>query len=394
MNLRTHLYALAVLTMGCLSTWAGPTFLEDANGKRLVEIGDKEVGLAGSGKISIHIDGKNLLKDIHDPAFMVVDDKTIWTDASQSSLKIGVFDEGTIRHGPRSTGKAVFYYKHPDISPSFHDNRVYRVDGPELTHQQLVAALYLVAPESFKLTEEEIGSQKKEMAENAAEANKEATADHIAGKWMVLNASGPVDRIGDGMITLTRKGGAYAGTFDYSKKGGPSWMGVAWTTGGRQSDEESLWAAFGTPKAIAMCVYEIDGGKLTGKWYPWYIDGDAKNTGMENLEGPDGLDGEYKISAAKAATTGKEYTGSVTIKPMNVVGSGEESKPYAITWTLGGAKVEGIGIKTGKHLIVATGFGAADVTIGKFVIHNGSFTGDFFKLGQKDMGSTAATSMN
>ena len=131
MKPRTCLIALAVLTMGVDSTWANPTFLEDANGKRLVEIGEKEVGLAGSGKASIHIDGKNLLKNIHDPAFMVVDDKTIWTNASQSSLKIGVFDDGT-----RSTGKAVFYYKHPDISPSFHENRVYRVDGAELTKQQ------------------------------------------------------------------------------------------------------------------------------------------------------------------------------------------------------------------------------------------------------------------
>ena len=104
---RLPIFALLVSAMMALpASGATPTFLEDAKGKRLVQINEDEVGLADSGKTAIYIRGKDLLKNIHDPAFMVVDDKTVWTDASQASLKIAVFDEGTIRHGPRSTGKA------------------------------------------------------------------------------------------------------------------------------------------------------------------------------------------------------------------------------------------------------------------------------------------------
>ena len=55
------------------------------------------------------------------------------------------------------------------------------------------------------------------------------------------------------------------------------------------SGEQSIWAAYGTPKTVAMCVYDIKGGSLTGTWYPWYADGDPKNTGSETLTGPETL---------------------------------------------------------------------------------------------------------
>jgi hypothetical protein len=205
-----------------------------------------------------------------------------------------------------------------------------------------------------------------------------------------------VEKISNGSLAFAKKGDAYSAIFDYSKNGGPSWTGAAWLRDKHpQSDEQVFFAAFGTPKTIALCVYKIEGGKLAGTWYPWYVDGDAKNTGTESLEGPESLDGDFKITAAKQATTGKEYTGTVTIKPLTITGTDDSAKPYSITWNIGGAKIEGIGIKNKDHLIVSTGFGLGqDVNIGTYTIHNGNFTGNFFKLGSNEMGMQSGTSSN
>jgi len=118
--------------------------------------------------------------------------------------------------------------------------------------------------------------------------------------------------------------------------------------------DKTFWVAYGTPKTVALCVYDIDGGTLKGKWSPWYIDGDAKNTGSETLTGPASLDGDFKITAGKSPTTGAEYTGTVTIKPAEIVGATDDAKPYLLTWTFGDIKVYGIGIKSGKQLFVAS----------------------------------------
>ena len=53
--------------------------------------------------------------------------------------------------------------------------------------------------------------------------------------------------------------------------------------------------------------------------------------------------------------------------------------PYSITWTIGGAKINGIGIRSGKFLYVSSGAGP-DVMIAKYTLQNGSMTSDWFKL--------------
>ncbi len=230
------------------------------------------------------------------------------------------------------------------------------------------------------------------MKEAGEEADRLAAADQIAGKWEMLNGHGPVEKIGVGFITVGgKKGGAYPVTFDHTKGGGPMWSGV----GVYKEDfgDKHFWVAYGTPKSTGLCVYEIKGGALEGKWYPWYIDGAAKNMGTESLKGPEGLDGDYQIVSAKAPGTGAPYTGTVTIKPLTIVGAADEGKPYELTWTLGTVKVKGIGIRTKDFLYVASGSGA-DVNIAKFKIQNGSMTCDWFKLGSEEMGGSAAMTAN
>jgi len=150
-----------------------------------------------------------------------------------------------------------------------------------------------------------------------------------------------------------------------------------------------VFAAYGTPKTVGLCLYEIKEGSLSGTWYPWYIDGNPKNLGTEELKGPATLDGEFTIVASKAPSTGAAYAGTVTIKPEQIVGAGDQEKPYLVTWNFGATKVQGFGIRTGNYLIVSSGAGP-DVNLAKFKLHNGTFAGDWFKLGSKEMGGTAA----
>jgi hypothetical protein len=371
---------------------ATPVFLEDTDGKSLVQMDDPALGnayqeVSVGGKTVLYVHEGQILTDIHAAPILVVDDHSV--RPTPAGVIIATFDNGNIRHGDTSDGKVLIYYHHPDLSPDFHADRIYRVNGPELNNTQLVAALYAIRPELFKLSDDEIASQKKAMAEAGAEADRLAAQDQIAKKWMVLNGHGPLEHIDAGAITFAAKqNSAYPTSFDYSKDGGPTFTGAS--AGVQISGDWTIFAAYGTPKTIGLCDYKIDGGKLSGTWHPWYDDGDAKNVGTEELTGPDTLDGDYQITSAKAPTTGAAYSGTVTIKPLIIVGADDEEKPYSITWTIGTVKIQGIGIRTKDHLYVSSGSGP-DVMIGKFKIDNGSFNGDFFKLGSTDMGGLAAT---
>lgn len=372
---------------------ATDTFIESAAGKRLVRLESPEldqpyhaVTLEGAGKAVVYVHENEILKNIHDPAILIADENDV--RPTPAGVKIATFDGDDIRHG--RGGKVLINYHHPDLSPDAHSNRVYRVDGPPLTHAQLVAVLYALKPEMFKLTDAEIAEQKKAMKEAEEEVERAAAADQVAGKWEVLNSTGPVEKTGKGSITVGKKlGAAYPVTFDLSEGGGPKWAGVGVYK--EMFGDKLFWVAYGTPKNIGLCVYEIDGGTLKGTWYPWYNDGTPKNMGSETLKGPDNLDGEYTIESAKAPFTGAAYTGKVVIKPANIVGSDSHEAPYLVTWTINGAKVSGIGIRHEKFLFVASGAGA-DVNIAAYQIGNGSMTSDWYKLGSTEKGSAAALS--
>jgi hypothetical protein len=383
-----------VLALGSSLKAATDTFVESADGKRLVRLESPEldkpfhaVSMADNDKTLVIVHGKEILTDIHDPALFVVDGDVRHTPAG---VKIASFDGDNILHGDR--GKVVMHYHHPDISADFNSDRIYRVNGPELTKTELVAVLYVLKPELFKLTDAEVAEQQKAMKEANAEEEKRAAADQVAGKWMVLNNNGPVEKLSKGMITVSpKKGGAYPVTLDLTSGGGPKWQGVGVYK--EMFSDKLFWLAYGTEKQIGMCVYEIKGDSLTGTWYPWYVDGTEKTTGSEVLKGPETLDGDYAIESAKAPYTGAAYTGTVSIHPAKIVGQDDNEAPYLITWTIGGAKINGIGIKHKNFLFVSSGAGA-DVNIAAYQINNGNMTCDWYKLGSTAKGGAAATQMN
>lgn len=375
--------------MGLNSASAAGSFIcQEPGGKRLIQIDGDNVSKPG-GKTLIFIHGNDLLVgDVHAPATLVVDDDDV--RPAVAGVIIANFDGGDIRHGASSSGKVLINYRHPDLCPTAHDNRIYSIEGDSLTKQQLVAGLYLLKPEMFKLTAQETADQQKAMKEAGAEADRLAAMDKVVGEWTVLNGYGPVEHIGSGSITFAaKKGDAYPVTIDHTKAGGPTWTGVAFSK--ELFGDKLCWIAYGTPKTIGLCVYEIKDDVLEGKWYPWYIDGNAKNVGTEKLKGPKSLDGEFTITSAVAPYSGAPYSGTVVIKPLEIVGASDSSKPYSVSWTMGTTKVNGIGIRTGNFLVVASGSGA-DVNIARYQIQNGTMNASWFKLGSTEMGGAAAMS--
>ena len=391
MRFRHMLTAMSLtLVLGTVTAQAESSFLcQEPGGKRLVHIVGNNIENM-DGKVMVSIDSSGFINDPDGKRLFYVDGHDVRPGAYPGGVKIAVFDGNNILHGV--SDKVLINYKHPSLSPTFRDDRTMSVEGGELDKKQLVAALYVIKPEMFKLSDEESAAQLKAMAEANAEEEKKAAADQVAGKWTILNSSGIVEKQGHGNITVSpKKGGAYPVTIDTTSGGGRLWQGVGFYSD--KGGDKHFWTAYGTPKTVAMCVYEIkDGGVLEGTWYPWYIDGDAKNTGSENLKGPESLDGDFTITAAKTATSGVAYTGSVTIKPAKIVGSNDDAVPYNVVWTIGGAKINGIGVRTKKYFIVATGFGptAADACIAHYIIHNGTMNADWYKVGSTEKGSSAA----
>jgi len=98
-----------------------------------------------------------------------------------------------------------------------------------------------------------------------------------------------------------------------------------------------LCVGWGTGRHCGVVVYKVEGGRLKGKW------SDTKSflLGIEDLEGPAGLNGEYKIVNSSG------YSGTVSIN--------KKGKVYIVIWTLPQATYGGIGILQNDLLIVGWG---------------------------------------
>lgn len=361
-----------------------PVFIcKEPGGKRLIEIDDNDINHVGE-KIELRIDD-GYINDRDGNHVLYVEDDAV--RKSPTGVKLATFDGENLRHG--KGGDIVLNYHDRDICPDPSANRIYSIEGEgSLSKPQLIAGMYLLKPELFKLTDAEEEAQKKAYADAAAEQDKIDHADQAAGNYMVLNSNGIMEHLGKGTITVgEKKNDAYPVTFDLTQGGGPKLNGVGnyALIGG----DKTLWVGYGTPNTVGLCVYEITGGKLSGTWY---VNGATAN-GSEMLSGPATLNGNYKIDSAKAPSTGAAYAGTVAIHPLTITGATPSAMPYSITWKIGGSTIKGIGIRSGKYLVVASGTGA-DTMIAKYIIQNGSMNADWYKVGSMDMGSAAATVIN
>lgn len=347
--------------------------IRDAGGKRLlcIDADGETVRKEPSGPRLLHIDSDgSIRKEPTSPRILFVDGEDV--RENPGGVRIAVIDgDGDIRRAP--TSPVLMNYKHPDIGATSASKREYSVDGKELTRPQLAAVLHILNPKLFELSKEETDRKSKEMKQNAEAEEKRLAADRAVGKFDILTASEAPKDSGR-VIVAAKQGDCYQMKIEH--KGGPEWTGVGVQY---QQKDQDRWfmCAFGTPKTVGLGVYEIKGGTLEGKWYNGWSDADPKNTGMENMKGPESLDGQFVVTAGKTPHDGIEYAGACVIKPVdeNVDGG---FKVYSLTWTLGGKDYYGIGLrsKEGK-LYVAMGTGEA-FNIAAFKLGtNGEMIGDF-----------------
>lgn len=106
---------------------------------------------------------------------------------------------------------------------------------------------------------------------------------------------------------------------------------------------DALEVAYSSNPDFGLVVYKVSGGKLFGNVM-------GSKQGMEfrheNLEGPAGLNGVYRIVDAQGMD-GVKYSGTVEIRPVGEV--------YNLTWTIDEYNYYGVGILEGSNLIVGWG---------------------------------------
>lgn len=331
----------------------------EPGGKRLLFIDGDDIRNEPGGKRRLFIDGNELRTEPGGKVLLYVDGDDI--RPKFGGIRLACIDDDSIRRNP--TSKRLLFIDGDDLRPEPGGKRLYFIDG-KVSRIQLIAALYLLMPELFKLTPKEEAALQAAM--KAAEAESDAAmANVLLGKFDVLNSSNS-DWGGGVVSTVAGKDG-----FHYLdmklKKANLSGIGVK--RPGQGQDE--LWLAFAPEGAVALAVYEIDGGKLTGQWIPMNAAKDGKTVlGHETLRGPATLNGTFKIVSAKAPNDGAEYSGTVTLAPYKPAdgNSSDLFDLYSVTWTFGTVKVAGVAAKVkatdGKSVLIAASGTKGDFAVG------------------------------
>lgn len=140
-----------------------------------------------------------------------------------------------------------------------------------------------------------------------------------------LAAAADIDGIYEAKGT-TPDGSTYTGEVQI-KSFGPT-EGIAWRLGNEGYkglgivSGNVLGAAYSNQEGyFGVVVYEVRQGSLNGVWTDVAT---QTRAGRENLEGPAGLDGIYKIVLGENASGSGHYSGQVLIKP--------NGKTYMLLW--------------------------------------------------------------
>ena len=332
---------------------------KEPGGKRLLFVDGDDIRDEPGGKRKLFIDGKELRTEPGGKVLLYVDGDNI--RPKFNGIRLAFIDGDSIRRNPNS--KRLLFIDGDDIRPEPGGKRLYFIDG-KVTRMQLVAVLYLLMPELFKLTPKEEEAIKAAM--KAAEAESDAAmANVLLGKFDVLNSSN--SDWGGGVVSTVRgKDGFHYLDMKLKKA---TLSGIGMKRPGNGQDE--LWIAFAPEGAVALAVYDIDGGKLTGKWIPMNAAKDGKEVlGHETLEGPASLTGTFKIVSAKAPNNGAEYAGTATLVPYKPAdgNSSDLFDLYSVTWTFGTLKIPGVAAKVktanGKSVLIAASGTKGDFAVG------------------------------
>lgn len=350
----------AVLLIGAVSSEAQEADIRnEPGGKRLLFVDGDDIRNEPGGKRRLFIDGKELRTEPGGKVLLYVDDDDV--RPKFGGIRLAFIDGDDIRRSPG--GKRLLFIDGDDIRKEPGGKRLYFIDG-KISRVQLVAVLYLLMPELFKLSAKEEADIIAAMKKAEAESDEEM-ANVLLGKFEVLNSS--IKDWGGGVVS-TVKGKDGFHYLDMKLKNA-TLAGIGMKRPGNGQDE--LWVAFAPEGAVALAVYEINGGKLTGQWIPINAAKDGKEVlGHETLDGPANLKGQYKILSAKAPNKGAEYAGTVTLQPYKPAdgNSSDLFDLYSMTWTFGTVKVPGVGAKIklsdGKSVLIAASGTKGDFAVG------------------------------
>ncbi|WP_437627172.1 serine/threonine protein kinase [Sorangium sp. So ce1151] len=129
-----------------------------------------------------------------------------------------------------------------------------------------------------------------------------------------------------GNVLLSRTGGTYRIAWVITK--GAGYEGIAFVQG------QTLAVGWASGGPYGAAAYRIDGGRLHGQWISTDRPGQVI---AEELQGPEGLAGSYRIVEGARQ-------GTVVIAPTG--------DTYAVTWVLSTGALKGVGIRSGDQLVV------------------------------------------
>lgn len=366
MTYRTLGSLLLIGLLGVPAVSAQTSIREKPSSDRLLFVDGKDIRDKPGGQRLLFIDGNDIRDKPGGDRLLFIDGNSI--RKTPGGVRLLFMDGDTFRRRPGSP--ILLHAGHPDIRPSASGSRLYFIDGPQLSKQQLVAVLYHLKPDLFKLSAEEEAALKKEMDENRAESEREMKRDKAIGNFSIVVQSANWQSPHKGDVTVTKKGDLYC--LKLKLASGAEWEGVAT----RQGDE--MYAAIGPVGSCSLGVYEVKGTELEGVIYP--CDGSANDPsqrGEEKLKAGKKRSDPYKILSGKAAVSGKSYTGSVQISQQAARLENQEPT-FFLHWTVDKQKRYGVGIQLGQTLITCQGPTKELIIIRFQVKTDSNLVGSFF----------------
>ncbi len=320
----------------------GDNIRPDPNGQRLLFVDGTDIRPAPGGKRLLCLENDNIRP-------------------TPTGVRIAFWDGQTLRRSPG--GPILLFVDGDTIRPRFNGPRMYFLDGPKLSQAQLTAVLYVLKPELFTLTNDEVAAKQKEMAANEAAEDKRIAGDPWPGDHAIASqGAAAVKRTG--AIAIAKQGDYYS--VSYKTGENPAWQGIGVRVD-LPGNAPELWAAVAPGGATSLGVYEVNGGNLKGVWVPVNAAQDRAVLGYENLSGPGELGGGYQVLSGKLPNGGVTYTGALNIDPLPAKLSGN-AKCYRIRWTTG---TSAVGFLSKNKLAVAAGWGA-DWEVLRFRLENSS----------------------
>jgi len=140
-----------------------------------------------------------------------------------------------------------------------------------------------------------------------------------------------------GAVRILPYGDALA--FLWKLENGGGYKGLGFIVG------DVLGAAYGTDQPFGLAIYKVAGGRLSGRWI--LSNSKEKALNVEDLQGPEGLNGIYEIVRGENPDNTTAYGGKVEIKP--------NGKTYLLRWYTPDLSNIGTGILVGDVLVVAYG---------------------------------------